>query len=64
MKQSFLKFFFVLMLVATPALTFAQEGFDDDVDDEETPQTFIDGFIGVGIAAGAAYGFSRLRDKK
>lgn len=63
-KFPVIKTLFILMVFALPVQLFAQpEGFDEDVDDE-TPQTFIDGFIGIGIAAGAAYGFSKLKDKK
>lgn len=41
----------------------AQITFDDDVDDE-VPAAPIDGFIGLGIAAGAYYGIKNLKAKK
>ncbi len=41
----------------------AQITFDDDVDDE-VPAAPIDGFIGLGIAAGAWYGIKKLKGKK
>lgn len=40
----------------------AQISFPDDVDDE-TPAAPIDGFIGLGIAAGAYYGYRKLKVK-
>ncbi len=41
----------------------AQIAFDDDVDDE-VPAAPIDGFIGLGIAAGAYYGIKKIKGKK
>ncbi len=41
----------------------AQISFDDDVDDQ-TPAAPIDGFIGLGIAAGAYYGIKKIKGKK
>ena len=43
--------------------TNAQISFDDDVDDQ-TPAAPIDGFIGLGLAAGAYYGYRKLRGKE
>jgi hypothetical protein len=40
----------------------AQIGFDDDVDDE-VPGAPIDGFIGLGLAAGAYFGYRKLKGK-
>jgi hypothetical protein len=52
---------FFCALATQPAQ--AQISFDDDVDDE-TPGAPIDGFIGLGIAAGAWYGIRKLKAKK
>ncbi|MBA3986262.1 MAG: hypothetical protein H0X63_06775, partial [Flavobacteriales bacterium] len=41
----------------------AQISFDNDVDDE-VPAAPIDGFIGLGIAAGAYYGIKKIRSTK
>lgn len=60
-KSSVVKGIFALLFILLPlSSAFAQEDFEDDVDDE-TPQAFIDGFVGLGLAAGAIYGYSKLK---
>ncbi|NMH26778.1 hypothetical protein [Flavobacterium silvaticum] len=61
---SFFKTALVIAFFALPVqAAFAQDEFDEDVDDE-TPQTFIDGFVVVGLAAGAVYGLTRVKADK
>lgn len=36
-------------------------GFNDDVYDVEDPALFIDGLIGAGLVAGAAYAYKRMK---
>ncbi len=51
--------FIALLLVATSVMaSTAQITFPDDVDDE-TPAAPIDGFIAIGIAAGAYFGIRK-----
>jgi hypothetical protein len=59
LKTTALVFIFSLSVQSA----FAQDGFDDDVDDE-APQTFIDGFVVVGIMAGAVYGMKKLKKEE
>lgn len=61
---SLFKAAFLFCLLALPAQSaMAQDPFDDNVDDT-TPQAFIDGFLGLGLAAGAVYGYSRFQKNK
>ena len=63
MKFNFKKFpytyIIILMLCLTSQAIFAQEGFEDDVDDEVAAP--IDGFLAIGLIAGAAYGIKKLK---
>ncbi len=62
MKNSINKMFPVLLMISLlilPSLVFAQPGFGDDV-----PDVPIDGGLSVLLAAGAAYGVKKVRDRK
>lgn len=55
---------FTLILTTTSVYaTGSQITFPDDVDDE-APQAPIDGFVVLGIAAGAYLGFKKHKEKK
>lgn len=56
---------FVVFIISTLSITStnAQIVFPDDVDDE-TPAAPIDGFIGLGIAAGAYFGIRKKIARK
>jgi len=56
---------FLVFLVSTLSITTAnaQITFPDDVDDE-TPTAPIDGFVGIGIAAGIYFGARKRMTRK
>ena len=59
MKTSTVVFFVLLALVLFPAITNAQPGFGDDVDDVP-----IDGGLSLLLTAGAGYGIKKLKHPK
>lgn len=57
---------FVLIALSVGSLAYASDdfggdnGFEDDVDDEG-PGLFIDGLVGIGLVAGAAYAYKKMK---
>lgn len=62
MKNIFLTALFALGLLTAPTL-HAQTGFDDEVDDtgQADPDTPIDSYVIIGLAAGACMGYMLLK---
>jgi len=59
MKTQIIKFIILVALSIPYSSTYAQPGFDDDV--EDTP---IDGGVGLLIVAGVWYGIKKVRNSK
>jgi hypothetical protein len=64
-KYSIKYLYFLVFLISTLSITTAnaQIIFPDDVDDE-TPAAPIDGFVGLGIAAGIYFGTRKRLARK
>lgn len=57
-NQNILKSIFTIALLLLFSMTYAQPSFADDVNDEPAP---ISSLVIVGLIAGAAYGYKRLK---
>lgn len=57
-NQKILKSVFTITLLLVLSVTYAQPGFYDDVNDEAAP---ISSLVVVGLIAGAAYGYKKLK---
>jgi len=58
-KKLFISSLFLILSVSNASAQI--DPFDPDVDDETAPQAPIDGFITVGLLAGAALGIRKLK---